>query len=134
MQNLHITTRRYESKSWTNLVPDYTTRTWMTAGWMGYNLGALASDRSFGTAYLENASQSVTFDMSRLSGPNVLVRWYDPNKRRLYGGWHVHSERYPLLNPHRGECRGQRRLAPAIRVATIVSRRQRSRDHFRPLC
>jgi hypothetical protein len=67
-----------ESKSWTNLVPDYATRTWMTTGWTGYNLATRANDASFGIGYLNNARQSVTFDLSKLTGPNVLVRWYDP--------------------------------------------------------
>jgi hypothetical protein len=31
-----------------------------------------------GIAYAVNASKDLTFDLHKLSGPKVLVRWYDP--------------------------------------------------------
>lgn len=68
----------YELKSWTKLVPDFTTHEWMTSGWSTKRLAALANDGSFGIAYAEDAGASMTFDLNRLSGPNVLARWYDP--------------------------------------------------------
>jgi hypothetical protein len=68
----------YESKSWTKLVPDYTAHTWMTSGWSTTRFATLADDGSFGIAYAQNAGANMTFNMSRLSGPNVRVRWYDP--------------------------------------------------------
>lgn len=68
----------YESKAWTQLVPDYTAHAWLTSGWSTTTFAALAGDRSFGIAYANRASTAMTFDMSKLAGPNVLVRWYDP--------------------------------------------------------
>jgi Protein of unknown function (DUF4038)/Putative collagen-binding domain of a collagenase len=68
----------YESKSWTELVPDYTAHSWMTSGWSTTTFATLAGDGSFGIAYAQNSGSSMTFNMGKLSGPNVLVRWYDP--------------------------------------------------------
>jgi hypothetical protein len=68
----------YEMKSWTRLVPDFSTHGWMTSGWSARRLATLADDGSFGIVYAEDAGESMTFNMSKLRGPNVLVRWYDP--------------------------------------------------------
>jgi hypothetical protein len=68
----------YESKPWTRLAPDYTAHGWMTSGWSTTRFATLADDGSFGIAYAQNAGASMTFNMGKLSGPNVLARWYDP--------------------------------------------------------
>jgi hypothetical protein len=70
--------RLYESRSWTRLVPDYTAHAWMTSGWSPTAIATLADDGSFGIAYARRAAETLTFDMSKLSGPHVRVRWYDP--------------------------------------------------------
>ena len=71
----------FESKAWTKLVPDSTTRTFLTSGWGSdgnWRFAALANDGSFAIAYAQGASSpSMTFAMNKLAGPNVLVRWYD---------------------------------------------------------
>ena len=72
-----------ESKSWTRLVPDYTAHRWMVSGWSTTTFATLANDGSFGIAYAQNAAGAMTFDMASLSGPNVLVRWYDPTRGTL---------------------------------------------------
>ena len=71
----------YESKSWTSLVPDFPTNTFMTSGSSSTAFATLASDGSFGIAYSQNAGVSMTFNMGKVkagSNLNVLVRWYDP--------------------------------------------------------
>jgi Protein of unknown function (DUF4038)/Putative collagen-binding domain of a collagenase len=70
--------RLLESTSWTKLVPDFPTASGGSAASTAVNLAAIADDRSFGVAYSDNASKDLTFDLYKLSGPNVLVRWYDP--------------------------------------------------------
>ncbi len=71
----------FTTRNWTQLVPDYDTRTFMTNGWGAdpdFNFAALAADRSFGIAYLSSAPSGLTIDLGRLAGPNVRCRWYDP--------------------------------------------------------
>ncbi len=66
-------------RAWWTLVPDIT-HTVLTAG---ISTGgdqaatARASDGSFVLAYLPSA-RPVTVDLTQLSGPNVVARWYDP--------------------------------------------------------
>jgi len=74
----------FESKSWTELVPDYTTHAWLTSGGSTTTMGTLASDGSFGIVYANNAASTLVFNMSKLSGPNVLVRWYDPTSGSFF--------------------------------------------------
>jgi Protein of unknown function (DUF4038)/Putative collagen-binding domain of a collagenase len=71
----------FTTRSWTKLIPDYGNRTFMTSGWgasPNFNFAALAIDRSFGIAYLSSAPSGVTIDLSKLAGPHVRCRWYDP--------------------------------------------------------
>ncbi len=71
----------FTARNWTRLVPDYGTRTFMTDGWGGapdFNFAALASDGSFGIAYLSSAPSGVTIDLGRLAGASIRCRWYDP--------------------------------------------------------
>jgi hypothetical protein len=66
------------SRSWEKLVPDIDHQV-MTAGYQqggAYAPFTLASDGSFGLAYLPNR-RTVTVDMSRFSKP-VNGRWFDP--------------------------------------------------------
>lgn len=68
----------FESVAWTTLVPDYASRKWMTDGWSRSCLAALAGGGSFGVVYAPDASKGFTLDTTRLSGPRVTTRWYDP--------------------------------------------------------
>jgi len=68
----------FESTAWTELVPDAPSRGWLAADSPTANLSALADDGSFGISYALDAATPVTFDLSKLSGPRVVVRWYDP--------------------------------------------------------
>jgi hypothetical protein len=65
--------------SWWTLVPDANS-TFLTAGAATGTTQAaasLASTGAFGMVYLPS-SRTVTIAMSRLSGPNVRARWFDP--------------------------------------------------------
>jgi len=71
----------FTARSWTKLVPDYGTRTLMTNGWGDdgdFNFAALANDGSFGIAYFSSVPSGLTIDLSKLAGPKVECRWYDP--------------------------------------------------------
>jgi hypothetical protein len=66
------------SRAWEKLVPDLDHQI-MTAGYQeggAYAPFAMASDGSFGLAYLPN-SRTVTVDMSRFAAP-VRAMWFDP--------------------------------------------------------
>ncbi len=68
----------FNSKSWQNLVPDFS-HTTLTAGYASgtsYVTAARSSDSSLVIAYLPT-NGSVTVDMTKLSG-SVTARWYDP--------------------------------------------------------
>jgi hypothetical protein len=75
--------RLFESTSWTKLVPDPAAHGWMSGGSSAANPAALADDGSFGISYALDASRQLTFDLSKLSGSRVVVRWYDPTDGRF---------------------------------------------------
>ena len=67
------------SRAWWTLVPDIS-HTVLTAGVSSGTdqaATARASDGSFVLAYLPSA-RAVTVDLTKLNGPNVVARWYDP--------------------------------------------------------
>ena len=76
----------FESRAWTKLVPDAPLHGWMSPGSSAANLAALADDGSFGISYALDASRQVTFDLSKLSGASVVVRWYDPTDGSFTAG------------------------------------------------
>ena len=66
-------------RAWWTMLPDIT-HTVLTSGLGELETQAVtarASDGSFVLAYLPT-SRSVTVDLTQLSGPNVVARWYDP--------------------------------------------------------
>jgi hypothetical protein len=68
----------YESVAWTQLAPDLAKPAWMTAEASTGSVAALAGDCSFGVAYARDAAPGMSFDMRKLAGRQVHIRWYDP--------------------------------------------------------
>ena len=71
----------FSSRAWHDLVPD-TDHNTLTSGFGKYGAtdyvaGALTVDRSTFIAYLPSARQ-ITVDLSRLSGEQISVTWFDP--------------------------------------------------------
>jgi hypothetical protein len=67
------------SRAWHMLVPD-AANTLLTGGVgssSGRAVASLAADGTFAFAYTPDA-RTLTFDLSRLSGPRVQAAWYDP--------------------------------------------------------
>jgi uncharacterized protein DUF4038/collagenase-like protein with putative collagen-binding domain len=69
------------SRPWPNLVPDWT-HTTLTAGFgtfgaTDYATAARTSDGSLVIAYLPTV-RTLTVDLTKLSGPSVSARWFDP--------------------------------------------------------
>jgi hypothetical protein len=72
----------YANLAWTKLIPD-AANAFLVSGISSSGsrrVAALANDGSFGVLYTpDNVSPAMTVNMSRLTGPNVAARWYDPS-------------------------------------------------------
>jgi hypothetical protein len=69
----------FASLSWDLLVPDishqFLTGSILTG--QAEAVAAVASDRSFGMCYAPTG-RTLTVDLTKLSGPNVTARWFNP--------------------------------------------------------
>jgi len=103
-KSMQFLRKLFTSRAWQDLVPDADHST-LTAGFgeegeADYAAGALTVDRETFIAYLPSARQ-ITVDLTRLSGTQVSVTWFDPAQGTAQGKSTLAGKKTVTLSPPR---------------------------------